>query len=131
MSIFFLQLNNSVNTPIWDTKRASALANVSVPKPSAHYLIMVKAECETDQGSSELSTSSIEINEAGSADSPSPADQDSHNIGSKPESLNPPEVTDEFTVPADVSNLFLLEVELIKISGVVTQYCKNKNNVTL
>lgn len=53
---------------------------------------MVKAECETDQGSSELSTSSIEINEAGSTDSPSPADQDSHNIGSKPESLNPPEV---------------------------------------
>lgn len=86
---------------------------------------MVKAECETDQGSSELSTSSIEKNEAGSTDSPSPADQDSHNIGSKPE------VTDEFTVPADVSNLFLLEVELIKISGVVTHYCKNKNNVTL
>ena len=53
---------------------------------------MVKAECETDQGSSELSTSSIEINEAGSTDSPSPADQDSHNIGSKPESLNPPVV---------------------------------------
>lgn len=92
---------------------------------------MVKAECETDQGSSELSTSSIEKNEAGSTDSPSPADQDSHNIGSKPESLNPPEVTDEFTVPADVSNLFLLEVELIKISDVVTHYCKNKNNVTL
>ena len=40
----------------------------------------------------ELSTSSIEINEAGSTDSPSPADQDSYNIGSKPESLNPPEV---------------------------------------
>ena len=92
---------------------------------------MVKAKCEMDQGFSELSTSSIEINEAGSTDRLSPADQDSHNIGSKPESLNPAEVTDEFTVPADVSNLFLLEIELIKISGVVTHYCKNKSNVTL
>lgn len=92
---------------------------------------MVKAKCEMDQGFSELSTSSIEINEAGSTDRLSPADQDSHNIGSKPESLNPAEVTDEFTVPADVSKLFLLEIELIKISGVVTHYCKNKNNVTL
>ena len=81
---------------------------------------MVKAECETDQGFSELSTSSIEINEPGSTDSPSPADQDSHNIGTKPESLNPPEENDEFTVPADVSNLVLLEIESIKISGVVT-----------
>ena len=94
---------------------------------------MVKAECETDQGFSELSTSSIEINEPGSTDSSSPADQDSHNIGTKPESLNPPEETDEFTVPADVSNLVLLEIELIKISGVVTHSLlfKNKNNVTL
>lgn len=93
---------------------------------------MVKAECKTDEGFSELSTSSIEINEVGSTDRPPrPADQDSHNIGSNPESLNPPEMTDEFTAPADVNDLFLLDIKLIKINGVVTHYCKDKNNITL